>query len=246
MLKKILSVSLIQIFENIYYVYNRIFRSKKKVNQSLKLEYNWTNIHFNRIAVLNLIISYLKNNNLKYLEIGCDENRLFDSIPLKFKVGVDPNRGGNIRKTSDSFFAETNELFDIIFIDGLHTYQQVRRDAINALNHLEKDGWVIFHDMIPLSWEEQHVPRINSDWTGDCWKLIIELMNSRNIEFKIVTVDFGVLILRKTNEDYFIPNMESELDNANYDLFLENIKKMPLINFEELKQYIQFNTISLD
>lgn len=239
MLNKIINLSLIKILENIYYFYNRTFRSTKKISQNLKSNYSWSSINYNRIAVLNLIISNIKNTNLKYLEIGCDENKLFDSIPIKYKVGVDPNRGGNIKKTSDVFFAENNELFDIIFIDGLHTYQQVRRDAINALNSLEMNGWVVFHDMIPLSWEEQHVPRINSDWTGDCWKLIIELLNSKSLDFKIVTVDFGVLILRKTSKDYYIPDMQKTLDFANYDLFLENLKKMPLIKYEELEQYIQ-------
>ena len=39
---------------------------------------------------------------------------------LKKKIGVDPVSGGNLRMTSDHFFKENKEKFDLIFIDGLH------------------------------------------------------------------------------------------------------------------------------
>ena len=36
-----------------------------------------------------------------YLEIGCNRNKLFKTIPVEDKVGVDPKRGGTHRMTSD-------------------------------------------------------------------------------------------------------------------------------------------------
>lgn len=73
-----------------------------------------------------------------YLEIGTFQNHLFDKAKVWFSnaVGVDPVQGGTLRMTSDEFFANNTEYFDIIFVDGLHEANQVFKDIHNALNWL--------------------------------------------------------------------------------------------------------------
>ena len=44
--------------------------------------------------------------------------------------------------TSDEFFAQNEGSFDVVFIDGLHEYAQVRADAINALAVLSERGYI--------------------------------------------------------------------------------------------------------
>jgi hypothetical protein len=62
-----------------------------------------------------------------YLEIGCDHNQTFGEIESLFQRSacVDPFKGGTIRMTSDEFFEQNVETFDVIFIDGLHQAPQV-------------------------------------------------------------------------------------------------------------------------
>jgi hypothetical protein len=36
---------------------------------------------------------------------------------LESSVGVDPEQGGSARMTSDEFFAENTDKFDLVFID---------------------------------------------------------------------------------------------------------------------------------
>ena len=89
-------------------------------------------IDFGKETRLDLIQHFINKVNCKnYLEIGCDRNQIWDHINVKNKFGVDPRRGGNIRLTSDEFFEQNkdNNLFDVIFIDGLHTYDQVSKDV---------------------------------------------------------------------------------------------------------------------
>ena len=62
---------------------------------------NWKEINYNRIALINLLLKDF--NNPSYLEIGCNKNKLFDSIYVEDKIGVDPIAGGNVRLTSDDF-----------------------------------------------------------------------------------------------------------------------------------------------
>jgi len=38
-----------------------------------------------------------------------------------------------------------NKKFDFIFIDGLHTYEQIKKDYA-WVNHLKEDGYILFHD----------------------------------------------------------------------------------------------------
>ena len=82
---------------------------------------------YNRIAFINKAISKFKDCN--YLEIGVADNTTFSSIPLPLrnKIGVDPSNGGTHRMTSDEFFNKNQKKFNVIFIDGLHIYEQCQR-----------------------------------------------------------------------------------------------------------------------
>jgi len=59
------------------------------------------------------------------------------------KIGVDPERGGNIRMTSDHFFKVNKSKFDVIFIVGLHTFEQARRDVLNSIKVLKKEDILV-------------------------------------------------------------------------------------------------------
>jgi SAM-dependent methyltransferase len=202
--------------------------------------WNWHSIPQNRISVIQMLVEKTKGRNTRYLEIGCDQNVVFNSIDVEYKVGVDPASGGTIRTTSDEFFKSNQQQFDVIFIDGLHHYDQVHRDAVNSLNCLAPGGWIVFHDLLPGNDNMQKVPRIQAEWTGDCWKLAIELTKSKGLDFHIVKVDQGVGILRKISEDWEVADMSETLNGAQFDLFVETVLggMLPIIEYEEAKEYV--------
>ena len=103
---------------------NSLFKEKFKE----KLNFDWSR-HPNRYEIIQKIIEIKKYKS--YLEIGCFKNETFDKINIDKKIGVDPVSGGNIKLTSDEFFKINSETFDIIFIDGLHIYEQVRKERKN-------------------------------------------------------------------------------------------------------------------
>lgn len=56
-----------------------------------------------------------------------------------------------IRKTSDDCVDELlNEKFDFIYIDGIHTYEQVIKDIINYKPLVSVDGFIGGHDYHPV------------------------------------------------------------------------------------------------
>ena len=198
--------------------------------------WDWEKTNYNRIALVNLLVSRRKDP--AYLEIGCSSNSLFDSVPASQKTGVDPAAGGTVRATSDAFFAQNNQSFDVIFIDGLHEYEQVQRDIVNSICFLKPGGYVALHDMLPCTWVEHHVPRISGAWTGDVWKVAFELAQSKGIDFKIVKIDHGVGVFRLTETKPEVVNLASELKNKEFDYLYNNIGKLPLIEWQDFVQWL--------
>ena len=107
--------------------YHRIFGEKFKKKIPIPSMFSFK-IH--RLNVINNLIQKLKISS--YLEIGCDQDEVFSFVKIENKIGVDPVSGGTHRMTSDTFFRDNSKFFDLIFIDGLHTYDQVKKDIINS------------------------------------------------------------------------------------------------------------------
>ena len=148
------------------------------------------------------MIAYLikKYNYTNYLEIGCDRDQLFSKVKIQNKIGVDPFSGGTVRKTSDKFFLENNEKFDIVFIDGLHIYSQVKKDILNSVQCLKPNGIVLVHDCMPDSVGKQAVPRYKMQWNGDVWKAIVDLRQKNNLKYYTCEIDQGIgIITNKKN-----------------------------------------------
>jgi len=149
------------------------------------------------------------------------------------KVGVDPASGETHCMTSDEFFANNKEVFDVVFIDGLHKYEQVHRDAINALKSVKVGGNIAFHDFLRSTCKEHHVPRISEAWTGDCWKLAVQLMESTGIEFVILDIDHGVGLMKKLSNNWNIPNVTEDFKTAEFDRFVAIVDNLPIHRFAD-------------
>ena len=110
----------------------------------------------------DIINYFIKSRNYKtYLEIGVDNGENLMQIVCPDKIGVDPTfaklpadaRKYCVRMTSDDFFRSisTDRLFDCIFIDGDHSYEQVVKDIRNSKKHLSANGVIIMHDVFTNS-----------------------------------------------------------------------------------------------
>ena len=202
------------------------------------IDYDWSSIHFNRAAVVNLLMSM--DDNEVYLEIGCADNRLFDAVAAKVKVGVDPAQGGTVRETSDAFFAHNTDRFDVIFIDGLHVYDQVRRDLVNALATVRAGGWIGLHDMLPRDWIEEHVPQIStSRWTGDGWKVAFELIRSPDVDFRLVAIDHGVGVVKVLKDRPRLADLEADLQPRRFDFFHQHFADLPVVDWAAARAWIK-------
>ena len=201
-----------------------------------KIRYDWSKYPA-RFEIIQKIIEFKKYKS--YLEIGCDRNQSFSNIDIEKRVGVDPIEGGTHKMTSDEFFLNNNDKFDIIFIDGLHEYTQVMKDIKNSLNCLTENGTILLHDCLPRTIWNQIYPRINSDWNGDVWKAIVECRTYESIDTYTCIADRGIgIILPRKNINRLI------LNNINFkklkykDYYLNHEQYMNLIQYHDIFKII--------
>jgi hypothetical protein len=214
-------------------VFKKIYYKTFIENFKGKLEYNFPD-NFYRWDLIEYLIK--KNNYTNYLEIGCDQNQLFSKVIIDNKIGVDPVSGGNIRKTSDEFFKENNDKFDIVFIDGLHTYEQVKKDILNSVNCLNENGIILVHDCMPDSLGKQAVPRYKMQWNGDVWKAIVDLRQKEDLDIYTCEMDQGIGIISKKKNSSQL-SLNKPIHKIKFKDYFDNYKEyMRVISLAELKK----------
>ena len=110
-------------------------------------------------------------------------------------------------------------------------------DCINAAKVLNRNGIILFHDFLPRNSFEENVPRKQTAWTGDVWKVGVEIMKSIDCKFKIANIDHGVGILKPgPNFKYKkIFRLKKEKFKEFYKKYYDNY---PLISSEEALKFI--------
>ena len=188
-----------------------------------------------RTEIIQSLIN--KTQAEKYLEIGMGSGLNFSAIQCEYKICVDPTPTVPVTftLTSDNFFNQNNETFDVIFIDGLHWSEQLYKDIDNSLKILNDGGYIICHDINPHSEFIQRYPqpKLESEWTGDCWKTWVILKSERdNLEMSVVDTDYGCGIIRKGKQNLITINSELTWDVLEKD----RVKLLNLISIEEFKK----------
>ena len=209
----------------LYYFYGERFFKR--------LDYNWKE-YPSRIDIIKKII--INKNYQSYLEIGCDNDESFSQIPLSNKVGVDPLKGGTHRMTSDKFFLNNKNFFDIIFLDGLHTYEQTIKDIVNSLKFLNNNGVILVHDCLPKKIWNQIVPRMYGHWNGDVWKAIVHSRTFDYADTYTCKADHGIGIIfkRKNKNPLKIKKNFKDLKFSEY--YNNHLEYMNLISHDEIEK----------
>ncbi len=187
-----------------------------------------------------------------YLEIGINlPQECFDLIPCDHKISVDPNpKSLAIYKiTSRKFWDDEMdndinlnlpEKFDLIFIDGKHTYEESKNDLNQALNFLNFKGTIVLHDVKPWNEDSQKIPRISQQWNGDVWKTAVDHIATANHLAYTIDCDYGVCCIHPFIER----EQKSKGMTSEYKIFEKDQKTyLNLISIDEW--YKKIKDISL-
>lgn len=206
----------------------------------------------------------------RYLEVGVAKGDTFFNINAREKHAVDPrfrfdpgNRKGHPNEiyhcsTSDEFFFNSLQdqikPFDLIFLDGLHTYSQTLRDFLSSQVFAHKDTIWLIDDTVPIdpisadpSLERVRAARLseghpeNQTWMGDVYKLIV-FISSFCPQFSCYTTEGHgqTIVLPKPIQSHAKYNYNAnEIDAMNYvDLLLLRDSILQAIPFHEILKLI--------
>ena len=212
------------------------------------------------------------NKSTAYLEIGVFTGKTFSKLDFETMHGVDPSFEFDITKVnrdgiefyqmgSDDFFYQTSgkNKYDLIFLDGLHTYDQTYRDFCNCLSRSNHKSIFLIDDILPcdsyaamrnenfaLNLRRIEAPptdgKFNKAWMGDVFKVLyfIKLFNS-NLEY--------ATIINNGNPQTVVWNESSSLINkdliknkpykkvTNYHFILQSIENLDKASFEKTMNY---------
>lgn len=137
----------------------------------------------------------------RYLEVGVSRGTTFTEIRADTKVAVDPKfrfdtaaaSGPGITYheiTSDDYFVNHAQgVFDVIFLDGLHRFEQTFRDVCASMRHAHAGTVWLIDDTVPLDIYSTHrnqrqAVRYRKEaggesgaWHGDIYKVVFAVAN---------------------------------------------------------------------
>lgn len=190
----------------------------------------------NRVEIINHLIDKFEFKS--YLEIGTRNSVTYNAVKAAKKTGVDPNTKVFDRsiyvKTSDEFFKINKDKFDIVFIDGMHEHEQVKRDIENSLKCLNKGGIILLHDCNPVTEQAQLVPKQGTGtWNGDVWKAVVDYRKNGTRGIAVVDTDHGIGVISSKIKGAKLKT-EAKLTYQNLEKY--RVKWLNLITIEEFKE----------
>jgi tetratricopeptide (TPR) repeat protein len=220
-----------------------------------------------RLAILQRLLRVLDAH--RYLEIGVSDGGTFLKLECPTKLAVDPRfqiPGGFFDTeherwfpvTSDAYFEgqarwlEENPL-DLVFVDGLHTYEQSLKDVQNALRYVRPGGLIVMHDCLPSS-EAAAAPTpqeareirglagkggAGGAWMGDVYRTILHLRSfSDDLHVCVLDSDCGLGIVRRGSPESMLSLSAEEIGKFGYGDLMRT--KQGLLNLKAVDWFESF------
>lgn len=125
---------------------------------------------------------------------GSDEHKNIDFKKVYENFKYNLNLGGNeninfLKTNSDAFFNNNKNYYNLIYIDGSHHYEQVKKDFINSFNFLENNEYIICDDFMWVYYDKIELNPMKA--ILECYelykdKLFIEFVNYQIIFKKLI------------------------------------------------------------
>ena len=151
-----------------------------------------------------------------YLEVGVETGASLALAECP-AVGVDPDPRINVelseqarvvKRTSDDFFESLARKHlktppDLVFLDGMHLFEYVLRDFMNAERLAKPHSLIVIDDIFPNHPAQAARSRRTRVWTGDVWRLIRCLQKYRpDLYLQPLDTDpTGMLLVAGLNPD---------------------------------------------
>ncbi|SDR69305.1 class I SAM-dependent methyltransferase [Christiangramia echinicola] len=229
---------------------------------------------------VQIIQKFININDYKtYLEIGTYKGVSLLPLKCRKKVAVDPfiqiwrrkklkwilknpyNLNNSYFEMKSEDFFETKKEFlnklspEIVFVDGLHTYEASLNDTLNSLKFLKEGGVIILHDCYP-PYKAAATPGVSSAdakkrsvegwtglWCGDVWKTIVYLRRKYSgiLEVDVLNTDMGLGIVKVLDWQKLDLGLDKklydEVDQLTYEQMEANASELIGLKSPETLEY---------
>lgn len=180
-------------------------------------------------------ISHIANaipgrEKMSYLELGIWHKVNFNNIFYGRKIGVDirPYCEADYVGSTDAFFSENTERFDVVFIDASHLVENVLKDYNNAIKICDKV--LLMHDMIP---EHKGKACEDGNLCGTGFRVLAKMWEM-GMEPWVLNSDAGLTMFLPP----FVP-IEDFDKTLTYESFMESVKTKKLFSVKEVLEKIR-------
>tara|TARA_B110000008_G_C16892450_1_gene533354 strand:+ start:640 stop:1236 length:597 start_codon:yes stop_codon:yes gene_type:complete len=118
------------------------------------------------------------------------QDNYYNDVISFFKNEIVDKKIEVYRLTSDNFFLNNAYKFDLIYIDGNHLFDFVKKDISNSLNFLNKNGIVVLDDYSLSGWWKDGVTKAVKYFEKNKTVKIIERHNFLNQHHQCIIKKF--------------------------------------------------------
>lgn len=208
------------------------------------------------------------NGAKAYLEIGIAEGNTFlnascfelrHGVDPKFRLDVAAHESDSVvffEMTSDEFFAhhaDPKQKYDIVFLDGLHTFEQTFRDFCSSQAHSHDDTIWLIDDVNPYDifsahrdqeaayqYRDRHGLR-GLQWHGDVFKVVFAIHDFfPNLSYRTI-IDNGnprAVVVRQQRQE-FTPAF-SDLEQITRMTYYDYMDNRAIMNLASLDDVISW------
>ena len=207
-----------------------------------------------------------------YLEIGVCLGETFHAVTAARKVAIDPHFQFDVAAaqadpanadatylpiTSDDYFtgpAGQDDRFDLIFLDGLHTFDQTLRDLLHAIERLNEGGVIVIDDVLPSSYGASlrelddsakfrrmtAGPHSSRAWMGDVYRLVFFIRDYlASYSYATVAENHGQLVMwRQTRAHEVAPLDVERISQLEYKDVVFRPRAYNFLPFDEIVERI--------
>jgi len=205
-----------------------------------------------------------------YLEIGVNTGDTFFALRAARKVAVDPHFLFDLEEArrrephssffdvaSDEYFGELidpAEKFDVVYLDGLHTFEQTLRDFCNATQFLRVGGIIVVDDVVPNSHaaslpDEALAVRLKRElndadqsWMGDVYRLVYFIDTFfQQYDFATVIENHGQLVVwrRQRSAAEVTPRLVEQIARVPFEAVLTERRVFRRRSYAEIMEVLQ-------
>jgi hypothetical protein len=140
----------------------------------------------------------------------------------------------------------------VIYLDGLHVYDQTLRDLLNALEHLQPRGVIVIDDTRPPSYlasladrelffeVRRAVGSTEKQWMGDVYKTVYFIAAMcPHLSYATIANNHGQTVVWRTRRDE-TPQVDlAEIDGLTFERFQRAQEVLRLQRFREIRRQVR-------